>query len=80
MNKIQFFFSSPSHYEKTTVEIQVGLERIVELNREHGVDNIEVELFGTDLSRGFVAKLPLDQLLDALLKAKEMLMQEELRE
>ena len=80
MEKIQFFYSSPMEYEKTTVEVQIGLERIAELNREQGLDKIEVELFGTDVDRGFVAKVPLDQLIAALLHAKELLEKEEKRE
>lgn len=80
MEKIQFFYSSPVQYEKTTVEIQIGMERIAELNREHGVYRVEVELFGTDATRGFIARLPLDDLIDALLHAKELLKKEELRE
>lgn len=78
MEKIQFFYSSPVQYEKTTVEIQIGMERIAELNREQGLDQIEVELFGTDAARGFIAKLPLEQLIDALLHAKELLAKEDM--
>ncbi len=43
-----------------TLEVQLNWERVAEINQDKGVDNLEIELFGSDLSHGFTAKMPLD--------------------
>ncbi|EHT14312.1 MULTISPECIES: hypothetical protein [Klebsiella] len=71
--KLEIFFSSPIEYEELTLEIQLDRERIVEINQDHGLDNLEVELFGSDKKYGFVAKMPLDDLINILIEARDTL-------
>ena len=71
--KLELFFSSPIEYEELTLEVQLDRERIIEINQEKGVDHLEIELFGTDKSHGFVAKMPLDDLINILVEARETL-------
>jgi hypothetical protein len=73
MNRLELFFSSPMDYEHVSVEIQLDRERIAEINQEKGLENLEIELFGTDSALDFFAKLPLDDFLAALGEAREML-------
>lgn len=71
--KLELFFSSPMEYEELTLEVQLDRERVIEINQEKGTDNLEVELFGTDKVNGFIAKMPLDELINVLLEARETL-------
>ena len=71
--KLEIFFSSPIEYEELTLEIQLDRERIVEINQDRGLDNLEVELFGSDKKYGFVAKMPLDDLINMLIEARDTL-------
>lgn len=71
--KLELFFSSPMEYEELTLEVQLDRERVIEMNQEQGVDNLEVELFGTDKEHGFIAKMPLDDLINILIEAKKTL-------
>lgn len=71
--KLEIFFSSPIEYEELTLEIQLDRERIVEINQDRGLDNLEVELFGSDKKYGFVAKMPLDDLINILIEARDTL-------
>lgn len=71
--KLELFFSSPMEYQKLTLEVQLDRERVIEINQDKGVSNLEVELFGTDQAHGFVAKMPLDELIDILIEARETL-------
>ncbi|HGB0711007.1 TPA: hypothetical protein ACIT4J_004416 [Salmonella enterica subsp. enterica serovar Typhimurium] len=71
--KLELFFSSPMEYEKLTLEVQLDRERIIEINQENGIEHLEAELFGTDESYGFVAKIPLDDLINILIEARETL-------
>ncbi len=73
MKHLELFFSSPLDHEHLTVEIQLDRERIAEVNREKGMEHLEVELFGREIDHGFIAKLPLDDFLKALLEARIML-------
>lgn len=60
-------------YENLTLEVQLNWGRVAEINQDKGVDNLEVELFGSDLSRGFTAKMPLDDLISILIEARDTL-------
>ena len=71
--KLEIFFSSPIEYEELTLEIQLDRERIVEINQDRGLDDLEVELFGSDKKYGFVAKMPLDDLINILIEARDTL-------
>lgn len=71
--KLELFFSSPMEYEKLTLEVQLDRERVIEINQDKGRDQLEVELFGTDKEHGFIAKMPLDDLINILLEARETL-------
>ncbi|MEX6177330.1 hypothetical protein AB6G03_10250 [Providencia hangzhouensis] len=72
-NKLELFFSSPMEYENLTLEVQLNWERVAEINQDKGVDNLEIELFGSDLSHGFTAKMPLDDLISILIEARDTL-------
>ena len=71
--KLELFFSSPLEYEKLTLEIQLDREKIIEINQDKGINELEVELFGTDQAHGFIAKMPLDDLIAVLVEARETL-------
>lgn len=71
--KLELFFSSPMEYEELTLEVQLDRERIIEINQDNGLDHLEVELFGTDQAHGFIAKMPLDDLIDILIEARNTL-------
>ncbi|GLR08324.1 hypothetical protein COO59_13695 [Mixta theicola] len=70
---LELFFSSPMEYEELTLEIQLDRERIIEINQDKGVNHLEAELFGSDQAHGFVAKVPLDELIAILIEARETL-------
>lgn len=76
--KIELFFSSPEEYEKLTIEVQLEREKIAEINQDKGTDNLEIELFGTDQAHNFIAKMPLDKLINALIKAREEIIKDNL--
>jgi hypothetical protein len=69
--ELEIFFSSPNRYEKLTIEVQLGRRRIAEVNQEKGVDQLELEL---DVG-GQVEKVPLDAFLDALTRARQLLVE-----
>ncbi|MCT4700285.1 hypothetical protein MUA02_00260 [Enterobacteriaceae bacterium H20N1] len=71
--KLELFFSSPMEYEELTLEVQLDRERIIEVNQDKGVNHLEAELFGTDHAHGFIAKMPLDDLINILIEARETL-------
>jgi len=71
--KLELFFSSPMEYEELTLEVQLDRERVIEINQEKGTDHLEAELFGTDKEHGFIAKMPLDDLINILIEARETL-------
>lgn len=73
MKRLELFFSSPTDYEHLTIEVQLDRQRIAEINQEKGLENLEVELFGTDTAHNFSAKLALDDFLATLVEAREML-------
>nr|WP_282560593.1 hypothetical protein [Providencia sp. R33] len=60
-------------YESLTLEVQLNWDKVVEINQDKGVDNLEAELFGSDLSRNFIAKMPLDDLIAILIEARDTL-------
>lgn len=73
VKKLELFFSSPVSYERLTIEMQLNREKIAEINGENGGDNLEIELFGTDLDAGFVAQIPLDEFIDKLIEARDLI-------
>ncbi|HHR6501697.1 TPA: hypothetical protein ACS8CD_002232 [Providencia alcalifaciens] len=71
--KLELFFSSPMEYENLTLEVQLGWKRIAEINQDKGTENLEIELFGSDSSNNFIAKMPLDDLISILVEARDTL-------
>lgn len=71
--KLELFFSSPTNYEQLTIEIQLNRERVAEINCEAGLDSLEIELFGSEPALGFFAKMPLDDFIDKLIEAREII-------
>lgn len=63
--------SSPLEYDYLTLEIRLGVDPVVVVNRERGLDNLEVELFGPIPNGTMCYKLPLDRLIDALIECRE---------
>lgn len=70
---LELFFSSPIGYEELTLEVQLDRQRVIEINQDKGTDHLEFELFGTDKEHGFIAKIPLDDLINILIEARETL-------
>ena len=73
VKKLELFFSNPVSYERLTIEMQPNREKIAEINGENGGDNLEIELFGTGLDAGFVAQIPLDEFIDKLIEARDLI-------
>ncbi|MBK5073786.1 hypothetical protein I2492_13430 [Budviciaceae bacterium CWB-B4] len=72
-NKLELYFSSPAEYENLTLEVQLDWEKVAEINQDKGIDNLEIELFGSDVAHSFVAKMPLDDFISILIEARETL-------
>jgi hypothetical protein len=62
--------SGPLDYDYVTLEVLLDANPIVVVNREAGVDNLEVELFGPLPSGWMLYKLPLDRLIDTLIECR----------
>ena len=75
--KLELFFSSPAAYEYLTIEIQLDRERVAEINRERGLEDLEIELFGSEPNLGFLAKMPLDDFINKLIEARELIRKSE---
>ncbi|CAE6837265.1 hypothetical protein [Paraburkholderia domus] len=58
--------SAPDEYNFVTLEVLLDRNPIVVINREKGLDNLEVELFGPTPNGTMVYKLSLDRLINAL--------------
>ena len=75
--KLELFFSSPVNCEQLTIEIQLDRERVAEINRERGLESLEIELFGSEPDLGFFAKIPLDDFINKLIEARELIRKSE---
>ncbi|UBX49356.1 hypothetical protein LDO51_00570 [Providencia alcalifaciens] len=73
---LELFFSSSMEYGNLTLEVQLGWQRIAEINQDKGTENLEVELFCSDLPNNFIAKMPLDDLISILVEARDTLKNE----
>lgn len=71
----EIVFFSDSHYEELTAEITYKGQILCQLNKDKGIDNIEVEFFSDSriLAEEVAMKLPLDEFLSVLTKAKKAL-------
>jgi hypothetical protein len=58
--------SEPDEYYFVTLEVLLDRNPVVVINREKGLDNLEVELFGPTPDGTMVYKLSLDRLINAL--------------
>jgi hypothetical protein len=54
-----------------TLDVLLDANPIVVINREAGVENLEVELFGPLPSGWMLDKLPLDPLIDTLIECRD---------
>jgi hypothetical protein len=63
--------SGPHDYDDVTLEVLLDANPIVVINREAGIENLEVELFGPQPSGWMLCKLPLDRLIDTLIECRE---------
>jgi hypothetical protein len=71
----EIVFFSDSHYEELTAEITYKGQILCQLNKDKGIDNIEVEFFSDSrlLAEEVAMKLPLDEFLSVLTEAKKAL-------
>jgi hypothetical protein len=72
--------SEPSEYKYVTLELLFDRDPVVVINRENGLENLEVELFGPIPNGTMMYKLPLDQLIDALIDARDGMKESKWRE
>lgn len=52
MADLELFYSSPSQYEKVTIEIQLNRECIAEVNQETGIYHLELSFLLQPRKRG----------------------------
>lgn len=64
---------SDSNYSEITVEIQFNGEQIAQLNKDKGLQFIEIELLTDFIETTFVPKFSLNDLLSALSEAQNLL-------
>lgn len=76
----QVWSSAPSEYNYVTLELLFDRDPVVVINREGGLENLEVELFGPTPDGTMTYKLPLDQLIDALIDARNGMKESQWRE
>lgn len=76
----QVWSSAPSEYDYVTFELLFDRDPVVVINRENGLENLEVELFGPTPHGTMTYKLPLDQLIDALIDARDAMNKSDWRE
>ncbi len=60
-------------YEEMTAEIQYRGEQIVQVNMDKGLNDLEVEFFTEFVTPDFKPKFQLNDFLEAINKAKEIL-------
>ena len=60
-------------YDEITVEIQFKGEQIAQLNRDKGLQSIEIELLADFIETSFVPKFLLKDFLDAISEAQRLL-------
>ncbi|MEZ0601259.1 hypothetical protein ACAX43_03735 [Paraburkholderia sp. IW21] len=63
--------SAPGEYSFVTLEVLLDRNPVVVINREKGLDNLEVELFGPTPDGAMVYKLSLDRLINALIDGRK---------
>ena len=63
--------SGPHDYDYVTLEVLLDANPIFVINREAGIENLEVELFGPLPSGWMLYKLPLDRLIDTLIECRD---------
>ncbi|CAE6837188.1 hypothetical protein [Paraburkholderia domus] len=72
VNNVELVWSSaPLEYDYVTLEILLDRDPVVVVNREKGLDNLEVELFGPTPTGTMMYKLPLERLIDALIECRD---------
>lgn len=72
VDKVELVWSSaPLEYDHVTLEVLLDHDPVVVVNREKGLDNLEVELFGPTLNGTMLYKLPLDRLIEALIECRQ---------
>ncbi|HEX7910598.1 MAG TPA: hypothetical protein VF534_21245 [Paraburkholderia sp.] len=70
-DKVELVWSSaPLEYEQVTLEVLCDCDPVVVVNREKGLDNLQVELFGPTSDGIRLYKLPPNNLIDALIDCR----------
>ncbi|ECA5251942.1 hypothetical protein MUZ84_004682 [Salmonella enterica] len=74
-NEFEVDFFSDSRYEELTAEISYKGQILCQLNKDKGVDSIEIEFFSDSriLAETVVMKFPVDDFLKVLEQTKEEL-------
>ncbi|ECG5862888.1 hypothetical protein ACLH9T_004800 [Salmonella enterica] len=74
-NEFEVDFFSDSRYEELTAEISYKGQILCQLNKDKGVDSIEIEFFSDSriLAETVVMKFPVDDFLKILEQTKEEL-------
>ena len=60
-------------YEEITVELQYRGEQIAQINKDRGLDRLEIEILTDFIDRDFVPKFKLRDFLFALSEAQKLL-------
>jgi hypothetical protein len=68
--------SGPNDYEYLTWEVQLSSEPLLAVDREKGVNCLEVEIFGRYEGYGKGKKISLDDLISALIQIKNKIQTE----
>lgn len=74
-NGFEVDFFSDSRYEELTAEISYRGQILCQLNKDKGIDSVEVEFFSDSriLSEAVEMKFPLDDFLKILMQTKDEL-------
>ena len=62
-------------YEEITVEIQYQGEQIAQINKDKGIDQLEIEILTDYIKPGFCAKFKLRDFQQALQEAQKLIKQ-----
>ncbi|QYD70399.1 hypothetical protein KZJ38_08970 [Paraburkholderia edwinii] len=72
MSKLEIVWSSAmDEYEKLTLEILLDRYPVVRVNGERGPDKLEAELGGPEPDGRMARKIPLDDLIEALIDIRK---------
>ncbi|CAE6813235.1 hypothetical protein [Paraburkholderia domus] len=78
MSKLEIVWSSAMlDYENLTLEILLDRYPVVRVNQESGIENLVAELGGPESNGEMARKIPLDELIDALIDIRKTMLEQE---